>query len=141
MSFIVDASVAVRWYFPEQGSEEAERVLVSQADLIAPELIIAEIGSAALKRVRKRELSAEEAVHIVAQALTAFTALIALRGLASEAMRYAAELDHPIYDCFYLALAASEGTPIVTADRKLAVLAERVGVSVELLALGTQQAG
>lgn len=41
--------------------------------------------------------------------------------------------DHPIYDCFYLALALKEDAPLVTADRKLAILAKKAGIAAELL--------
>ncbi|MDF2781136.1 MAG: PilT protein domain protein, partial [Geminicoccaceae bacterium] len=39
--------------------------------------------------------------------------------LASRAMMLALELDHPVYDCFYLALAESEQSAMLTADRRL----------------------
>jgi predicted nucleic acid-binding protein len=39
--------------------------------------------------------------------------------LASRAFEIAAELRHPVYDCFYLALAEREEASLVTADRRL----------------------
>ena len=39
------------------------------------------------------------------------------RRLVAQAAR---QLDHPVYDCFYLALADREGVPLVTADTRLA---------------------
>ena len=41
-----------------------------------------------------------------------------MRGLAPSAARLAIDLDHPAYDCFYLALALQEQYPVVTADRR-----------------------
>jgi predicted nucleic acid-binding protein len=35
--------------------------------------------------------------------------------------------DHPIYDCFYLALAEREHLPIVTADGRLLAAARKLG--------------
>ena len=35
------------------------------------------------------------------------------------ATRIAIELDHPAYDCVYLALARRRGAPLVTSDQKL----------------------
>jgi predicted nucleic acid-binding protein len=43
---------------------------------------------------------------------------IALPGLLPAAMSMALELEHPIYDCFYLAAATQKDTHVVTADRR-----------------------
>ncbi|MGD9512257.1 MAG: VapC toxin family PIN domain ribonuclease, partial [Geminicoccaceae bacterium] len=40
--------------------------------------------------------------------------------LAAAAARIARILDHPVYGCFYLALAEREAAPVVTADDRLA---------------------
>lgn len=133
-SLIVDASVAVRWYLPESGSDPAERILAGAASLLAPELVLAEIGNAVWKRVRKSEVSIETALAIVDRAKTAFTKLTSMSELAAPAMGLSARYDHPIYDCFYLALAERESAPLVTADKRLAALAGRVGVAVATFA-------
>jgi predicted nucleic acid-binding protein len=39
--------------------------------------------------------------------------------LAGRALEIAAELRHPAYDCFYLALAQERRAQLVTADRRL----------------------
>jgi predicted nucleic acid-binding protein len=39
--------------------------------------------------------------------------------LASRAVELALDLDRPVYDCFYLALAEAEKVRLVTADRRL----------------------
>jgi predicted nucleic acid-binding protein len=41
-----------------------------------------------------------------------------MRQLSASAGRLAVDLDHPVYDCFYLALAVQEQYPVVTADRR-----------------------
>jgi predicted nucleic acid-binding protein len=48
-----------------------------------------------------------------------FTRLHAAEGLARQAVRIACDLDHPVYDCVYLALADRENASMVTADRRL----------------------
>jgi predicted nucleic acid-binding protein len=48
-----------------------------------------------------------------------FNRLFGLASLGPKAVAIAAELSHPVYDCFYLALAESEDTMLVTADRRL----------------------
>jgi predicted nucleic acid-binding protein len=39
--------------------------------------------------------------------------------LCSDAVAAALELNHPVYNCFYLALAWERAVPLVTADRRL----------------------
>ena len=48
------------------------------------------------------------------------------RQLQAEALALACHLDHPVYDCLYLALARREAATLVSADRRLNALAERV---------------
>ena len=58
---VLDASVAVKAYFEEAGSEEATALLTGQERLRATELIRIEVAAALCRRVRKGELAAEEA--------------------------------------------------------------------------------
>jgi predicted nucleic acid-binding protein len=133
MSLIVDASVAVRWYLPEKGAAEAAAVLARDDDLIAPDLVLIEIGNAVWKRVRRAEVAVKDAVEIVGRASVDFTVLVPAVDLVVAAMELSARLDHPIYDCMYLSLAQRDGAPLITADRQLAVLAEQAGVTAELV--------
>ena len=48
------------------------------------------------------------------------------RHLQAEALALACHLDHPVYDCLYLALARREAAVLVTADQRLQQLAARV---------------
>ena len=40
--------------------------------------------------------------------------------VSADAVRLALALDHPVYDCMYLALAHRIGAPVVTADLRFA---------------------
>jgi predicted nucleic acid-binding protein len=46
MIWVVDASVALKWFLDEEGSEHARR-LKSLEEVIAPDLIVAEVSNAA----------------------------------------------------------------------------------------------
>ena len=48
------------------------------------------------------------------------------RELQVEALALACHLDHPVYDCLYLALARREAARILTADQRLQRLANQV---------------
>ena len=45
--------------------------------------------------------------------------MLPLAPLAARALAIAAELRHPAYDCFYLALAEVRDLKLITADRRL----------------------
>jgi predicted nucleic acid-binding protein len=49
-----------------------------------------------------------------------FEGLVPLRDLQDQALDLALRRGHPVHDCFYVALAAREGAPLLTADRRLA---------------------
>lgn len=52
--------------------------------------------------------------------------------------RLAADLDHPVYDCMYLALALQEQRPVVTGDRRFcAVVQAHPYLAVQLVPLKT----
>jgi predicted nucleic acid-binding protein len=63
-----------------------------------------------------------------------FESFAALTPLADASLEIAVSLNHPIYDCFYLALARRERVPLVTADKRLAAVAKSLpDVEVRLL--------
>ncbi len=125
-SLIVDASVAVKWFFREIDTQRADDLRDRGFDFIAPELILAEIGNAAWKKRSRNEIDAASAVFVVRHAPPLFASLVPILDLAEAAMRLSATLLHPIYDCFYLALAERAHTPIVSADARLLAAAERL---------------
>jgi predicted nucleic acid-binding protein len=71
------------------------------------------------------ELSVDEASEFALDLADAPVTSLDLKDLLPLAMRMALELDHAIYDCFYLAAALRKDTRLVTADRRL--LAKAVG--------------
>lgn len=119
MTIVVDASVALKWLLPEPDSVDAEGVASGNHVLIAPTLVIAESCNAVWKRLRTGEVAADHAQLVVARLPMFFDALVADANLAPMAMTIARALDHPVYDCFYLALAEKEAAALVTADRRL----------------------
>lgn len=119
MSLIVDASVALKWFAEETGSGKAEAVLGGPDDLHAPDLLLAELGNALRKKVHSGAVNRDQALEALQTAPRYFAQLHALPGLALRAAEIAIELQHPIYDCFYLALAERERCAMVTADERL----------------------
>ena len=59
-TFIIDTSVAIKWYLPEIYQSEAQRFLDPVCDRHAPDLLHAELGSVLLKKLRRREIKVDE---------------------------------------------------------------------------------
>jgi predicted nucleic acid-binding protein len=117
-TFVIDASIAIKWVIDEEGTPEALRLRKS-GRLIAPDLLVAECANILWKKVRRGELTAEEA-DLAAQLLErSDIELMPMRGLMSPATRISVALSHPAYDCLYLALALANHVQFVTADDHL----------------------
>ncbi len=119
MTTVVDASVALRWCFPLNGSDRAEQLFRSNDHFIAPDLVMAEITNAAWKFVLFDGVTAESAQAAVRDVAKAFEERVPTSVLKDRALAIAIELRHPAYDCFYLALAERSASPLVTADDRL----------------------
>ncbi len=133
MTLVVDASVAVLWTLTQSKSDKAA-ALRTEGELIAPALIVAEVGNAIWKAVRRRDLPAHESVAALEIALGPISALTPMEELRVRALELAVELDHPIYDCFYLALAERERVPLVCADKEVIKKAKRLkGIEIRAL--------
>jgi predicted nucleic acid-binding protein len=118
LTVIVDASVVVKAFLPEDGSDLAYRLLESGRPLHAPDLIRAEFGNALSRRHRLGQLEEAE-MYAMAEDF----AQLGIRTLPTEdvlhsAMTIAASYDRTVYDSLYLALAVRHDIPLVTADQK-----------------------
>ena len=114
---VIDASVAVKWVIEEEGSKEA--LALRGLALTAPDLLIAQCADIVWKKVRRSELSEREAAFAAGLLARADIDLVAMRPYLETAVRIALALDHPAYDCVYIALAEAEGLRSVTADATL----------------------
>jgi predicted nucleic acid-binding protein len=115
---VVDASIALKWVVEETGTADA-LVLRQRARLIAPDLLLAECANILWKKVRRDELSKDEAVLAARLLEGADIELVPTRSLLDSATSIAIDLDHPAYDCMYMALAAASGCRFVTVDDRL----------------------
>ena len=120
MSLTVDASVVTKWFVPEPFSEEARLVLDHSVDLHAPDLLLAEFANTIWKKVRRGEILDSGPYMDAVVGLGEIVELHPMYGLISRAGQLAREIDHPVYDCLYLACAEATDSVLVTADRKFA---------------------
>ena len=107
-----------------QYKDTAEKLLRDFLDetveLIAPDLIVAEVGNLLWKRSTMiGDISATQARESYANFLAIPLTLQPSPTIAAAALKLAAEARHPIYDMLYVAQAAQNGCDFVTADEKL----------------------
>ncbi len=130
---VVDTSIAVKWYLPEKGSEEAARLRTAWetagSPILMPELVRAEFANAIWSH---KQLRPEEKKEIVSSFLDMpFEILPVGTELVEKALELAIERDATVYDCIYLALAIFSSSRLVTADAQFAKKAQ--GYPVDLL--------
>ena len=118
MTWVVDASVAVKWVVPEALSDNADRLLASGEELVAPDLLPVEAANALWKKTTRKELAPREADQALALLFASGLVLQPTGPLLARAMALAHRLRHPVYDCVYLALAERERARFVTADAR-----------------------
>lgn len=135
---VVDASVAVKWFTDETGSDLARDLLdAMQGSLAVPDIFVVEVASALVRIANAGKMPefAQEGLFRLLDLLDR-RALILERtppGLTIQAAHLAIDLRHPFKDCIYLALAMSMDRPLITADERFAAIAQSVWKEVTLL--------
>jgi predicted nucleic acid-binding protein len=121
---VVDASVAVKWVVEESGSDLARSLSI--AKLEAPDLLLVECANILWKKVRIGDLTRQDAKGRLGVLQHAPVKYTAGRELLASAMDVSFELQYPIYDCLYVALAMRREIPLVTADERLTRAARKL---------------
>lgn len=103
---VLDASAVIRLICADPTATPWTPILAKAPLVMAPELMLTEVTNTLV-----RELVDE---------------VVADRHLHAEALALACHFDHPAHDCLYLALARREAASLITADRRLRQLSERV---------------
>lgn len=114
-TLVIDASIAIKWVIEENGTPAALS-LRADAKLLAPDLLVAECANILWKKVARSELTREQALVAARLLERSEIELLPTRSLIEKATRMAIELNHPAYDCLYLALAEVNDCRFVTAD-------------------------
>ncbi len=126
---VFDASVAVKWFVREADSDLARGLIGRPIEIHAPTLLRFEVISGLSKQWRKKLIAADQ----VEDGAAALERMIAFwhddPELAANACKLSLALDHPVYDCVYIALARRLAAPLVTADRRLLDRAPEIAIS------------
>lgn len=118
-TYVLDTSVAIAWYLPEEFSEVARgwqvKLLRDEVSLCVPGLHYWEFGNVLRTYVRRGELDRELAEEIYSLHLEA--PLITTEPERAQTLTRAFEFTATMYDAVYIALCLSLDAPFVTAER------------------------
>jgi predicted nucleic acid-binding protein len=124
---VVDASVAVKWFLPEEGETLVSQAVAlldayddDQARFVVPDLFYVETASAIWKAVRAGRVSrafGDQSLVLLMQ--REFPTVPTLK-LLDRAFQIAADYGRTVYDSLYVALAVQTSAQLITADERLA---------------------
>jgi len=116
---VVDSSVAVKWFLPEVLAEPASRLLDDSYELLAPDLLISELGNVLWKKIGRHEIEAGDAKEILAALRRVPLEMVVATDLIEAALEIAVTHARTVYDSLYVALAVGRNCALVTADDRL----------------------
>jgi len=120
--WVVDASVALKWYLPEDDSEKAKafyKYAMSNGAIAAPDFLLIEFTNSLWTHIKKGRLRKEQAIDILNEFREIALTRLAAQEISSSALDIAEAINCSIYDAAYLAAAEILDCPLVTADAKL----------------------
>lgn len=140
MSVYLDASILVSCFAPDDLTERADRFLRGEIGaVVVSDIAAAEFSSAIARRVRTRQLSADEARSIFVD-FDAWTAQVAERVdttsadiATATALLRRLELTLRAPDAINIAIAQRIGSPLATFDVKMSACARMLGAAVAAL--------
>lgn len=116
MIFVIDASVAAKWFVEEVHRAAALDILRQDVLLHAPDWVVSEVARVLFRKWDAREIGAQQARLALDALPQYFDRMHRASDLIPRAFDLALELPHGIHDCLYLACAESVQGTLVTAD-------------------------
>jgi len=128
--FVLDASIAASWYFPDEESKHGDKVLdgLEEDAALVPLLWWFEVRNVLMVGERRRRSTAKMATEFLSWLATL---PIQHAALPDEDKVFALARHHQLtfYDASYLELAHREGLALATLDQHLARAARAEGVT------------
>lgn len=130
MIVVADASAIASILVPEEQSACAERLLIGDYQLVAPDHLNVETYSVFLKSLRRGRLTSEELAGRLADFRRMTIDFVPSSRYLDAALDLAKRGGCSIYDALYIAVAKAQAVPVVTHDRRLAEVARAESVAV-----------
>lgn len=134
--YVVDTSVAVAWYLPEDFSESARRwqdqLLDGRIRAVVPQLHFYEFGNVMRTMIRRNQLAADLAEEIFEIHLKA--PLEVIEPDRALLLTRAREFETTVYDAVYISLALELDAKVLTAERTTTPWVARLRDRAEIVA-------
>lgn len=117
-NFVIDASVAAKWFFRERGSGQAEILIDELIHFFAPEYFLIELDSIISKKVRRGEISIKKAQLINKKIRKLPFSLLSYKQIGKLSFDLSTSLPITLYDAMYLAVSVEKDGVLYTADRR-----------------------
>ncbi len=122
LKYVLDCSVVIKWFLPENFSNKAESLLIlahkNQILLYAPDLLFAEFGNVLWKKFMKKEITLENGKEIILSMRHIPIVFESSRSFMNECYELSSQTQCTFYDCLYLIHAIAHNCQLITADRK-----------------------
>lgn len=117
--FVVDASVAAKWFTEEDLAEEALSILDERHQLHAPDFFLLEMDNVICKWIRHGIINDSEGDDTRKAIRRVPIHVHSYLNFQDSAYHIAVQTHQSVYDCLYVALAVFVGGQMVTVDRRL----------------------
>jgi predicted nucleic acid-binding protein len=128
LRIVLDASAAVEVALDGKRAAQLDAVLEESEEVLAPELLLAELVNSIWKYHEFHQLELTTCVRALDFAVGLVDTLVSCKELYREAFLLSRATRRPAYDMFYLALAKREDAALMTLDNGLRKEATRQGI-------------
>ncbi|MEN8129539.1 MAG: type II toxin-antitoxin system VapC family toxin [Pseudomonadota bacterium] len=125
---VLDASAAANIVMRTDSATRLIDKLENTALVMAPELFHSEIANTMWKYVRAGDLDTPAAIDRYEEAISLIDTFEADKRLITEALSSASKYNHPVYDMMYAVLARRYGCSILSMDKRLIVLLQKIDI-------------
>lgn len=132
--FVLDASVALAWCFPDEATSGTEAILDSLAngtEALAPGIWPFEVANALLVGERRKRVTVAQVASLLQRVAALPISLDSVRvdRTFDQVLSFARQEQLSEYGAAYLELALREGLPLATLDESLRSAATRAGIA------------
>lgn len=127
MNIVSDTNIFLAVVLEEPEKEDIIK-LTSQADAVAPEVLPFEFGNALTAMVKRKKLTADEAVSAYDAVSRIPVRLVSVD--IQQALQLALEFNIYAYDAYFLQCAMQLSSPLITLDKRMKQVARDLNIEI-----------